>query len=158
MLDSNSDLSEYISKKVPDAGDMCFGIVVAEKNPEIAMALLRGAVDTLMENGAISENIHIKNVPGSSELVYGAHQMTLRGYYDAVIVLGCVIKGETPHFDFICQGLNYGISRLNATSEVPVIYGVLTTENESQARERAGGSKGNKGSESAIDAIKMAKF
>ncbi len=84
--------------------------------------------------------------------------MTLRGYYDAVIVLGCVIKGETPHFDFICQGLNYGISRLNATSEVPVIYGVLTTENESQARERAGGSKGNKGSESAIDAIKMAKF
>lgn len=158
MLDSNSDLSEYITKKVPDAGDMCFGIVIAEKNPEIAIALLRGAVDTLMENGAISENIHIKNVPGSSELVYGAHQMTLRGYYDAVIVLGCVIKGETPHFDFICQGLTYGISRLNATSEVPVIYGVLTTENEQQARERAGGSKGNKGSESAIDAIKMAKF
>lgn len=158
MLDSNSDLSEYITKKVPDAGDMCFGIVIAEKNPEIAIALLRGAVDTLMENGAIIENIHIKNVPGSSELVYGAHQMTLRGYYDAVIVLGCVIKGETPHFDFICHGLTYGISRLNATSEVPVIYGVLTTENEQQARERAGGSKGNKGSESAIDAIKMAKF
>lgn len=158
MLDSNSDLSEYITKKVPDAGDMCFGIVIAEKNPEIAIALLRGAVDTLMENGAISENIHIKNVPGSSELVYGAHQMTLRGYYDAVIVLGCVIKGETPHFDFVCHGLTFGISRLNATSEVPVIYGVLTTENEQQARERAGGSKGNKGSESAIDAIKMAKF
>ncbi len=153
-----ADLSSYISTKVPDAGDMCFGIVVAEKNPEIALGLLKGAIDTLEANGAISENIHVKTVPGSSELVYGAHQMTLRGYYDAVIVLGCVIRGETPYFDFSCHALTYGISRLNATSEVPVIYGVLTTDTVEQARERIGGSKGNKGSECAIDAIKMAKF
>lgn len=152
------DLSDYISKKVPDAGDMCFGIVIAEKNPEIAAALLQGTVETLTANGALSENIHVKTVPGSSELVYGAHQMTLRGYYDAVIVLGCVVRGETPHFDFICQGLTFGLARLNATSEVPIIYGVLTTDTMEQAKERAGGAKGNKGSESAIDAIKMAKF
>ena len=152
------DLSDYISKKVPDAGDMCFGIVIAEKNPEIANGLLHGAVETLLENGAIIENIHVKTVPGCSELVYGAHQMTLRGYYDAVIVLGCLIKGETPHFQFICQGINYGIQHLNSKSEVPVIYGVLTTDSLEQAKERCGGAKGNKGSESAIDAIKMAKF
>ncbi len=152
------DLSDYIAKKTPDAGDMCFGIVIAEKNPEIAAGLLKGTIDTLMENGALSENIHVKTVPGSSELVYGAHQMTLRGYYDAVIVLGCVVRGETPHFDFVCQGLTFGLARLNATSEVPIIYGVLTTDTIEQAKERIGGTRGNKGSESAIDAIKMAKF
>ena len=157
MADNMSDLTDYISKKVPDAGDMCFGIVIAEKNPEIATNLLRGTVETLEENGALSENIHIKTVPGCSELVYGAHQMTLRGIFDAVIVLGCVVRGETPHFNFLCEGINYGIQRLNATSEVPIIYGVLTTDTMEQAIERSGGSKGNKGSESAIDAIKMAK-
>ncbi len=158
MADPMPDLSDYISKKVPDAGDMCFGIVIAEKNPEIANALLHGTVETLKENGALPENIHVKAVPGCSELVYGAHQMTLRGFYDAVIVLGCAIKGETPHFQFLCEGLSFGIQRLNTTSEVPIIYGVLTTETYEQAKERSGGSKGNKGSESAIDAIKMAKF
>lgn len=158
MSDSMPDLSDYISKKVPNAEDMCFGIVIAEKNPEIASALLRGTVSTLEENGALTENIHIKTVPGCSELVYGAHQMTLRGIFDAVIILGCVVKGETPHFNYLCQGLSFGIQRLNATSEVPIIYGVLTTDTFEQAKERCGGSKGNKGSECAIDAIKMAKF
>lgn len=158
MADPMPDLSDYISKKVPDAGDMCFGIVIAEKNPEIANALLNGAVSTLLEKGAIIENIHVKTVPGCSELVYGAHQMTLRGYYDAVIVLGCIIKGETPHFQFLSQAINNGIQQLNTKSEVPVIYGLLTTENIAQARQRCGGEKGNKGCESAIDAIKMAKF
>lgn len=158
MSDPMPDLSDYISKKVPDAGDMCFGIVIAEKNPEIASALLKGAVETLEANGALTENIHVKTVPGCSELVYGAHQMSLRGFYDAVIVLGCAIKGETPHFDFLCQGVSVGIQRLNVTNEVPIIYGILTTDTYEQAKERCGGSKGNKGSESAIDAIKMAKF
>ena len=84
--------------------------------------------------------------------------MCLNGGYDAVIVLGCVIKGETPHFDYICQGVTYGIARLNARSEVPVIFGLLTTNTLEQARERSGGKYGNKGNECAIDAIKMAKF
>lgn len=158
-MDGNPDnFTEYFSKKVPDASNMCFGIVLAEKNSEVTGALLKGVVSTLEENGAMSENIHVKTVPGSSELVYGAHQMTLRGCYDAVIVLGCVIRGETPYFDFLCQSLTNGIMQINATNEVPVIYGVLTTDNKQQALDRAGGTKGNKGSESAIDAIKMAKF
>jgi len=152
------DLSDYISKKVPDASDMCFGIVVAEKNPDIAGALLKGAVETLESNGAISENIHVKTVPTITELVYGAHQMTLRGYYDAVMVIGCAVRGETPFFDFICQGLTYGISKLNSTSEVPVIYGVLTTDTMEQAYHRSGHSSVNIGCECAINAIKMSKF
>ena len=152
------NLSEYDLKSIPDASNMCFGIVVSEWNPEITNALLKGAVDTLERHGAIPENIHVKTVPGSFELVYGAHQMTLNGGFDAIIILGCVIKGETPHFDYICQGVTYGISRLNATSEIPVIFGLLTTNTLEQARERSGGKLGNKGDECAVDAIKMAKF
>lgn len=152
------NLSEYDLKSIPDASNMCFGIVVSEWNPEITGALLKGAVDTLERHGAIPENIHVKTVPGSFELVYGAHQMTLNGGFDAIIILGCVIRGETPHFDYICQGVTYGISRLNATSEIPVIFGLLTTNTLEQAKERSGGRLGNKGDECAIDAIKMAKF
>ena len=100
----------------------------------------------------------MKTVPGSFELIYGAHQMCLNGGYDAVIILGSVIRGETPHFDYICQGVTYGIARLNAKSEIPVVYGLLTTDNEQQAKERAGGKLGNKGDECAVVAIKMAKF
>lgn len=153
-----ADLTDYITKEIPDAGDMCFGIVISEKNPEISTVLLHNTVETLIQNGTLSENIHVKTVPGTSELVYGAHKMALRDYYDAVIVLGCVIRGETPHFDFICQGLNYGIAKLNTTSDMPIIYGVITTDTTEQAMKRVDGSKGNKGYECAIDAIKMAKF
>lgn len=152
------NLSDYDMTSVPDASNMCFGIVVAEWNPEITGALLEGAVGTLQKHGAIPENIHVKTVPGSFELVYGAHQMTLNGGFDAIIILGCVIRGETPHFDYICQGVTYGIARLNATSEIPIIYGLLTTETMEQAKNRSGGRLGNKGDECAIDAIKMAKF
>ena len=137
---------------------MCFGIVVAEWNAEITDALLQGTVSTLEKHGALPENIHVKTVPGSFELVYGAHQMTLNGGYDAIIILGSVIRGETPHFDYICQGVTYGITRLNATSEIPVIYGLLTTDNWQQAKDRSGGRLGNKGDECAVVAIKMAKF
>ena len=152
------NLSEYDTTTIPDASNMCFSIVVAEWNPEITGALLEGAVNTLQKHGAIPENIHVKTVPGSFELIYGAHQMTLRGMYDAIIILGCVIRGETPHFDYICQGVTAGIARLNTTSEIPIIYGLLTTENLQQAKDRSGGKLGNKGDECAIDAIKMAKF
>lgn len=155
---ATKNLSEYNMEKVPDASNMCFGIVVAEWNAEITDALLQGTVSTLEKHGALPENIHVKTVPGSFELVYGAHQMTLNGGYDAIIILGSVIRGETPHFDYICQGVTYGITRLNATSEIPVIYGLLTTDNWQQAKDRSGGRLGNKGDECAVVAIKMAKF
>ena len=158
MATALHNLSEYDTTTIPDASNMCFSIVVAEWNPEITGALLEGAVNTLQKHGAIPENIHVKTVPGSFELIYGAHQMTLRGMYDASIILRCVIRGETPHFDYICQGVTAGIARLNTTSEIPIIYGLLTTENLQQAKDRSGGKLGNKGDECAIDAIKMAKF
>ena len=158
MATALRNLSSYDAATVPDASNMCFGIVVSEWNPEITGALLEGAVNTLEKHGAIPENIHVKTVPGSFELIYGAHQMVLKGGYDALIVLGSVIKGDTPHFDYICQGVTTGIARLNTTSEIPIIYGLLTTENLQQALDRAGGKLGNKGDECAVDAIKMAKF
>ena len=151
-------LSSYDATKVPDASNMCFGIVVSEWNEEVTNALLKGAVSTLEKHGALPENIHVKAVPGSFELVYGAHQMTLNGGYDAIIILGCVIRGETPHFEYICQGVTAGIAQLNAKSEIPVIYGLLTTDTLEQAKDRSGGKMGNKGDECAIVAIKMAKF
>ena len=151
-------LSDYDPATVPDASNMCFGIVVAEWNPDITGALLSGAMATLKQHGTLPENIHVKTVPGSFELIYGAHQMVLHGGYDAVIVLGSVIRGETPHFDYICQGVTQGIAHLNATQEIPVIYGLLTTNDLQQALDRCGGKQGNKGDECAIDAIKMAKF
>ena len=151
-------LSEEDIANVPDASNMCFGIVVAEWNKEITDALLNGAVSTLEKYGALPENIHVKTVPGSFELVYGARQMTKNDGFDAVIILGSVIRGETPHFDYICQGVTYGIAHLNASQNIPVIFGLLTTDDLQQAQERSGGKLGNKGSECAIDAIKMAKF
>ena len=151
-------LSDYDPANVPDASNMCFGIVVSEWNSEITGALLQGAVATLEKHGTLPENIHIKRVPGSFELIYGAQQMCKNDGFDAVIILGSVIRGETPHFDYICQVVTYGIAHLNAVQNIPVIYGLLTTDNLQQAQDRCGGSLGNKGDECAIDAIKMAKF
>lgn len=158
MATALHNLSDYDFDNVPDASNMCFGIVVAEWNKEITGALLDGAVRTLEKHGCLPENIHVKTVPGSFELIYGAQQMTKNDGFDAVIILGCVIRGDTPHFDYICQGVTYGIARLNASQNIPVIYGLLTTNNLEQAQERSGGKLGNKGNECAIDAIKMAKF
>ena len=150
--------TSYDASSVPDASNMCFGIVVSEWNKSVTESLLKGAVSTLEKFGALPENIHVKSVPGSFELIYGAHQMTLNGGYDAIIILGCVIRGETPHFDYICQGVTAGIAQLNVKSEIPIIYGLLTTANMEQAMDRSGGKLGNKGEECAVVAIKMAKF
>ena len=158
MATSLQNLSDYDLTKVPDASNMCFGIVVSEWNPEVTGALLEGTVKTLEKYGTLNENIHVKTVPGSFELVYGAHQMILNGGYDAVIILGCVIRGETPHFDSICQAVTNGIAQLNSKSEIPIVYGLLTTNDQQQAFDRCGGKYGNKGDECAIVAIKMAKF
>lgn len=158
MATSLHPLSSYDASKVPDASNMCFGIVVSEWNPEITGSLLDGCVATLEKHGTLPENIHIKTVPGSFELIYGAHQMVLNGGYDAVIILGSVIRGETPHFDYICQGVTNGIAHINAKSEIPVVFGLLTTNDLQQAQDRSGGKLGNKGDECAVVAIKMAKF
>lgn len=158
MATALHNLSDYDSTKIPDASNMCFGVVVSEWNKEITGALLEGTVSTLEKHGAMPENIHVKTVPGSFELIYGAHQMTLNGGYDAIIILGSVIRGETPHFDYICQGVTSGIAQLNAKSEIPIIYGLLTTNDLQQAKDRSGGKHGNKGDECAVVAIKMAKF
>ena len=141
---ATKNLSEYNIETVPDASNMCFGVVVSEWNPEITGALLNGCVSTLEKHGAIPENIHVKTVPGSFELIYGAHQMTLNDGFDAVIILGCVIRGETPHFDYICEGVTAGIARLNATSQTPIVYGLLTCENEQQVKYRSSGRMGIK--------------
>ena len=134
MATAYHNLSEYDSKTIPDASNMCFGIVVAEWNPEITDALLKGAVTTLEKHGALPENIHVKTVPGSFELIYGAHQMTKRGEYDAIIVLGSVIRGETPHFDYICQGVTYSTPRTRFLSSTvcspPKTWNRLRTEAE----------------------------
>lgn len=155
---ATKNLSEYNIDRVPDASNMIFGIVVSEWNTEITGAMLSGCVNTLEKHGALPENIHVKRVPGSFELIYGARQMTLNGGYDAVIVLGSVIRGKTPHFDYVCQGVTQGIARLNATNNIPVVFGLLTTDDLQQAKDRAGGRLGNKGDECAVVAIKMAKF
>ena len=116
-----------------------------------------GYLALLEKHGALPENIHVKTVPGSFELIYGAHQMTLNDGYDAVIILGSVIRGETPHFDYICQGVTQGLADLNLQGKMPVIYGLLTCNTLEQAQERCGGMLGNKGDECAVTAIKMVR-
>lgn len=149
-------LSDYKPGEIPRADDMNFGIVVSEWNGEITGALLEAAVETLVSSGAKRENIMVKYVPGSFELTLGAQLIAENSDPDAVICLGCVIQGETRHFDFICQGVTYGIADLNMNYNLPFIFGVLTTDNIEQARDRAGGKHGNKGEEAAITAIRMA--
>lgn len=158
MATTNHNLSDYDTSTVPNAKQMKFGIVVSEWNSDITGKLLKGTVETLKRHGALPENILIKTVPGSFELTYGANQMLENGDFDAVIVLGCVIKGDTPHFDYVCMGVTQGIAQLNVTSDVPVIYGLITTFNMEQAQDRSGGKLGNKGDECAITAIKMIDF
>ncbi|HBF87339.1 MAG TPA: 6,7-dimethyl-8-ribityllumazine synthase [Bacteroidales bacterium] len=149
------NLSDYDASKVPSAKDMTFGIVVAEWNEEITKALAEGAVKTLLKHGAKEKNIEVKYVPGTFELTLGGQFFAEYREVDAVICLGCVIQGETRHFDFICQGITHGITELNLEHNIPYIFGVLTTENKQQALDRAGGKHGNKGDEAAITAIKM---
>lgn len=149
------DLSQYDFNSVPTAENMSFGIVVAEWNTEVTFALADGAVTTLKNHGAKDENISVKYVPGSFELPLGAQFFAEYGNVDAIIILGCVIQGETRHFDYICEGVTQGIKDLNLKYNKPFIFGLLTTENQQQALDRAGGKHGNKGDEAAVTAIKM---
>ena len=151
------NLSDYDPHSVPDATGMRVGIVVSEWNEKITGALAEGACQTLMKHGVRREDITVRPVPGSFELVYGAARFVNSGLVNAVIAIGCVIRGDTPHFDYICQGATQGLADLNREGKVPVIYGLLTCNTLEQAQERCGGMLGNKGDECAVTAIKMVK-
>ena len=134
-------------------------IAVADWNPNVTHALLAGAFDTLTAHGVKQDNITVVHVPGTFELTFAAAQLAKKHPKpDAVIVLGCVIQGETPHFDYVCQGVTTGVTKLNADGCTPIIFGVLTTNTMQQALDRAGGVHGNKGVEAAITAIKMSNI
>ncbi len=141
--------------KIPSAKKMKFAVVYAEWNSKITDALRDGAIKTLLKNGADKKNISVHLVPGSFELTLGAQYVAEKTKADAIICLGCVIQGETRHFDFICDAVAQGITQLNIKYNKPVIFGVLTTNDQQQAIDRAGGKHGNKGDEAAITAIKM---
>lgn len=153
---STNNLSAYDHESVPGAVKMRFGIVVADWNKEVTWSLLEGANKTLREHGATDNNIIVRHVPGSFELTLGAQFLAEYEDLDAIICLGCVIQGETPHFTYICQGITQGITQLNLEYNIPFIFGVLTTNTHQQAVDRAGGKLGNKGVEAAVTAIKMA--
>ncbi|WP_421946163.1 6,7-dimethyl-8-ribityllumazine synthase [Pedobacter sp.] len=159
MSSQLKNLSDFSHTTVPSGANYKFGIVVAEWNAEITGALYNGALKTLLENGVKEENIVSLPVPGSFELT-GAAEILLskRADLDAVICLGCVIQGDTKHFDFICDAVAHGITNVGIKYSKPVIFGVLTTNDLQQAQDRAGGKHGNKGDEAAITAIKMADF
>jgi len=158
MATTLKNLSDHDPASVPDASDLKFGIVVSEWNGEITSALLEGAVGTLKKYNVKPDNITVKAVPGSFELTFGARVVAENYSPDAVLCIGCIIRGETPHFDYICQGVSHGITELNLDYDIPFIFGILTTDNLKQAKERAGGRHGNKGDEAAITAIKMASL
>ncbi|MGV4331794.1 6,7-dimethyl-8-ribityllumazine synthase [Ornithobacterium rhinotracheale] len=154
MATENKNLSQYNKEELPSAKPYKFGIVVSSWNSEITHALRDGAIETLKDLGASDKNIKTLEVPGSFELPYGAKLLTK--YCDAIIVIGCVIRGETAHFDFVCQGVTQGIMQLNVSQNTPVIFCVLTDNNIEQSRNRAGGKHGNKGVEAAVAALQMA--
>jgi 6,7-dimethyl-8-ribityllumazine synthase len=149
------NLSEFEPSKLPSSKNMRFAIVVSDWNREITESLLKGAYDTLLMTGSSKDNIVVEHVPGSFEIPFTARLLAEHMKPDAVICLGCVVQGETRHFDFICQSVTHGISELNLRYKMPFIFGVLTTKNIEQAMERAGGTYGNKGVEAAVTAIKM---
>lgn len=168
MATQYQNLSEYDAELMPDkknVADQKYAIVVADWNPRITHTLLQGAIDFLTDNGVQKDYIKVVHVPGTFELTYAANNLmhNSRDYkYAAIIVLGCVIQGDTPHFDYVCQSVTSGITELNLSKDpypgCPVIFGVLTTNTLQQAFDRAGGIHGNKGVEAAFTAIKMANI
>jgi 6,7-dimethyl-8-ribityllumazine synthase len=158
MATANKNLSAFDKDKIPSAKGLRFGIVVAEWNAEITEALYEGAFETLQACGVKKRDIKRWTVPGSFELIYGCKKMISDHNLDAVIAIGSVIKGETDHFHYICSATSQGIMDLNVTLEVPVIFCVLTDNTLQQARDRSGGIHGNKGTEAAIAAIRMASL
>ena len=155
MATANKNLSEYDKSTLPNAKDLRFGIVVSEWNDKITNGLYQGAYDVLIDVGALPENIIRWNVPGSFELIFGSKKMIETQNVDVVIAIGCVIKGETMHFEFVCEGVTQGIKDLNVAYNIPTIFCLLTDNNEQQSIDRSGGVHGNKGTEAAVAALKM---
>ena len=143
---------------LPDAADIKVAIVKALWNGHITGALTDSAVATFNAQGIDNENIDIFEVPGAVELTFAASQLIETSMYDAIIVFGCVVRGGTPHFDYVCQSVTQGITALNADCDTPVIFGVLTVDTEQDALDRCGGSMGDKGAEAAEAAIRMYDF
>lgn len=165
MASNLHNLSEYDPSVLPDKARLeqqRYAVVVADWNSDVTYRLLEGAVDALKSNGVI--HIDVVHVPGAFELTYASKKLQQQQHYsgdalyDAIIVLGCVIQGDTPHFDYVCGGVTQGITALNANGTCPVIFGLLTVLNKQQALDRAGGTLGNKGVEAGITAIRMANI
>ncbi|MDR1592559.1 MAG: 6,7-dimethyl-8-ribityllumazine synthase [Prevotellaceae bacterium] len=161
MATSYHNLSDYNPNTMPPKEwlhNQRYAIVVADWNREITFSLCEGARHTLEQHGVQPENIILMHVPGAFELSYAAARLQKEEDVQAVIAIGCVVRGDTPHFDYICQGVTSGLTQLNCTGILPVIFGVLTTDTMQQALDRAGGMLGNKGVEAAVTAIKMANL
>lgn len=156
MSSSAKNLSEFDRHSIGDASNLTVGIVVSEWNSEVTEALFTGATETLINLGVKQDRLFRYNVPGSFELPLAAQWLIENNKPDAVICIGCVIQGETRHFDFICSSVADGCMELGLKSGIPVIFGVLTPENQQQAIDRAGGKYGNKGIEAAQTAVRMA--
>ena len=157
MATANYNLSDYDLDAVPDGSSFRIHLVVSQWNNIVTTALCNGAIKTLKQHGVKDSNIKIWKVPGSFELIYGAKKAQ-SFIPDAVISIGSVIKGETQHFDFVCQAVSQGVKDLNIASDVPVIFCVLTDNTLQQAKDRSGGKHGNKGTEAAIAALQMSKL
>ena len=155
MSSANKNLSNFEGSEIPTGKGIRIGIVVAEWNIAITGALRDGAIKTLLENGVAEKDIVLKYVPGSFELTMGAQFLCEDKTIDGVITLGCVIQGETRHFDFICDAVAHGVTNVSLKYNKPVIFGLLTPNTVQQAEDRAGGKHGNKGDEAAVTALKM---
>lgn len=158
MATNLKNLSDFSHIDVGSAADLEIAIVVAQWNAQVTSPLLEGAYNRLLNQGASEHKIHIIHVPGSYELSSGADIILRKKQLDAVICIGCVIQGDTPHFTFICDAVANGITNVSLKYNKPVIFGVLTTNTLEQALERAGGKHGNKGEEAAVTAIQMANL
>ena len=158
MASNLKNLGDHSEKNMVSIKSKKIGIVVSEWNDQITDSLLSAAYEVLVGNGAKAKNINVHYVPGSFELTLGAQYLASAKEIDAVICLGCVIQGETRHFDFICDAVANGITNVGLKFNKPVVFGVLTTDTLQQALDRAGGKHGNKGEEAAFTAIKMLNF
>lgn len=156
MATSLTNLSSFDSSSVPNARSLRIGIVKSEWNGEITNNLFQGCKDALLEAGLQSNNLTVVNVPGAFELPFGAQILAETCSYDAIICLGCVIRGETAHFDYVCSACAKGVMDVSLKFNKPVIFGVLTDDTLEQSKARSGGQHGNKGVESAVTALKMA--
>jgi 6,7-dimethyl-8-ribityllumazine synthase len=155
MSSADKNLNLHDKRNLSSIEDMCVGVIISEWNNEVTDKLRDACIDALYAHGLKDQNLTLKYVPGSYELSFGAQALASDSKIDAVICLGCIIQGETKHFDFISSAVAHGITNVSLKYNKPVIFGVLTTDNQAQALDRSGGKHGNKGYEAGITAIKM---